>query len=173
MKVQVYLNEAPGHFDGFNPFRAALRLAVEFEIDAEAPHTFGEEAEGVYTGILSEVYTQLNVGGDLYPAEPYTFEYRKAGNRSLSVGDLVVLTHDSYSTITAAYSVEKVGWKRRWLDNHDEVPLIVRRALDRFWDVPDPFIPVARHDLTVDGDGMFQTVRPTSNPHLHDPEWVK
>jgi len=167
MKVQIYLNEARNHFDGFDPFRAALRLAVEFEIDAERPHTF-DGADEMYTEILSRIYTQLNVGGDVYPAEPYTFEYRKAGNRSLSVGDLVVLSyegHPLYRTSTA-YSVEKVGWTVRSM-------MAVKRGLARFGDVAGPFIPVPRHDLAVDDGGMFRTVRPSSYRYLPEPEWVK
>jgi hypothetical protein len=189
--VKVYLNENSG-FRAFNPFRAELRLAVEFQLDDTAPEFVfdddptltNEEADIAYRAardehatwvmpFLNRIYEQLNVGGDMFPAEPYTVEYRMAGNRSLSVGDLVVLEWDRELinvtregqpvTLheTEAYSVESVGFHRR-------PALAARRGVENFAKnegSPDHFIPVPRTDLAVNDEGLFvlKTDRPADS----------
>src|SRR5512139_3174672 len=99
MRIQVYLNEGQDNFFGFrNKFAddPRLRLAAEFDL-ADPTGT-----ETVYTR-LHEVFEQLNIGGDLVPAKDYTEAYRAAGNRSLSVGDVVVVGE-------VAYAVASFGW---------------------------------------------------------------
>lgn len=102
MRVTVYLNEARGSFFGFNvDDYAALRQAAQFELDPEL--TAGADP----MLILNHVYEQLNVGGDMVPATEWTTRYRAERNRSLSVGDVVVIgetawavDHIGFATIT-------------------------------------------------------------------------
>jgi hypothetical protein len=180
MKVKIYLNENSG-FRSFNPFRAQLRVAVEFDLDVTEPEfvfeydstTDNEQHDAAYTAarkehekwvdpILNMIYTQLNVGGDMiYPAEDWTVEYRMAGNRSLSVGDLVVFEVEKdlsrlvgrslTTTDTLAFSVESVGFKP-WLSS-----MAVRRGLKNYEEADkfDHFVPQPRTDLAVNDEGMF------------------
>jgi hypothetical protein len=90
--VTVYLNDARTA-GGFAPATAALRLALTFELDARVT---GDPRENVHL-ILSAVFEQLNIGGDLIAASDYTERYRAAGNRSLSVGDVVVVGESAFT----------------------------------------------------------------------------
>ncbi len=119
MKVTVYLNESRDMFLPFDFKTARLRQAIEFDLDAALPSGLPEakpftvealqaarqEREDATFKVLEEVFTQLNVGGDIYPAEEYTKDYRFAGNRSLSVGDVVAVDSEPYA-------VGRFGWKR-------------------------------------------------------------
>lgn len=118
MKIKVYLNESRDSFRGFDYKNARLREAAEFDLDAELPRlnlseagsleafeAFQKTKEAAAIAVLEGIFTQLNVGGDLYPAEDYTVAYREAGNRSLSVGDVVTLDG-------AAYAVGRFGWDK-------------------------------------------------------------
>jgi hypothetical protein len=179
--VKVYLNQA-SHFRAFNAFRAELQLAVTFEIDATEPEfvvtddpslsnaefdvryrAARDEHNTWVDPILNHVYEQLNVGGDVFPAEPYTVEYRMAGNRSLSVGDLVVLEWDrELANVTRdgrpvvvhevePFAVEPVGFKRT-------SSVAIRKGVENFTknaSNPDRFVPVPRTDLAVNDAGMF------------------
>lgn len=100
--VKVYLNESRDSFAGFvNQFSpAALRKVIEFDLDGRA---VGDPATNVNL-ILESVFEQLNIGGDLIPAAEYTKVYRQNRNRSLSVGDVVVVGE-------TAFSCESAGWK--------------------------------------------------------------
>jgi hypothetical protein len=90
MNVKVYLNE---YLSEFYVGPQALRLAARFELDGDEP-----------MAMLNEVFEQLNIGGDLAPATEWTEAYRAAGNRSLSVGDVVVLGE-------TAWTVARFGWE--------------------------------------------------------------
>ena len=119
MKITVYLNESDDSFRGFDFKTARLRQAIEFDLDAVLPD--GMPADPPFTvesfnaaqaakdkaiyAVLDGIFTQLNVGGDIYPAEDYTVEYRAAGNRSLSVGDVVALDG-------VPYAVGRFGWDK-------------------------------------------------------------
>jgi hypothetical protein len=142
MKVTIHLNEAPGSYiRGFVPSKAELVDAGTYDLpDFEYIPTFAglvtvmepeaarAEQEGYAMSVLNRIYEQLNIGGDLIPAQPYTEAYRAAGHRSLSVGDLVTLdtTDQSLLGFQGTYAVEKIGFSK--------VPaarLVIRRGLAR------------------------------------------
>lgn len=121
VKVTVYLNESRDMFSPFDFKTARLRQAIEFDLDAALPSALPPKGEPLSVEslqaarqahedaalkLLEEIFTQLNVGGDIYPAEDYTKDYREAGNRSLSVGDVVVLGG------SLPYAVGRFGWDR-------------------------------------------------------------
>lgn len=95
MTVTVYLNDGPHNFDGFDPASAQLREAVRF--DAVVSESVPSEA--TTTRLLETVFEQLNLDPDREWAQLYHAE----GNRSLSVGDVVVLGE-------IAWTVERSGW---------------------------------------------------------------
>lgn len=121
-EVTVYLNEARYSFsDGYNHKTARLRVAATFELDGldwVDPRVDGQLVSvGVLTAsfddqdariqsALNKVYEQLNVGGDIVPAEAYTTAYREAGNRSLSVGDVVEVGGRAFAV--ASFGFDKV-----------------------------------------------------------------
>lgn len=88
--VRVYLNDAENSFAGFVPATARLSLAADFDVAAPAGQAAVFEA-------LDDVFTQLNVGGDVVAATEYTRVYRSAGHRSLSVGDVIVLGETAFA----------------------------------------------------------------------------
>jgi hypothetical protein len=104
MKIMMYLNETRcGRFGFRNEGGpAALRLAARFDVDDSIA---GKIIDGKPIAALETVFEQLNIGGDMVPAEPWTTAYRAAGNRSLSVGDVVVVGD-------AAFAVASFGWDR-------------------------------------------------------------
>lgn len=83
MQVKVYINEAPELFSRLpgssGGYQAGdpLRLAVEYSV----------EGNGIY-GALEGAFYLFNEG---HPTQAEVARYRAAGNRSLSVGDVVVL----------------------------------------------------------------------------------
>lgn len=97
--IRVYLNEGEDHYFGFNPETAELRLAATWEHPLDGAgrplSSKGEPLTG--SGLLAEIYRQLNVGGDLVPATEYTERYRAGRNRSLSVGDVVVVGETAFA----------------------------------------------------------------------------
>jgi hypothetical protein len=99
---RIYLNDGPDSFRGNNLTTAALRLAASFDLDP--PQHSVSLSPVLITGVLEAIFEQLNVGGDLVPATDWTVAYRAAGNRSLSVGDVVVLGE-------LAYAVERFGFR--------------------------------------------------------------
>lgn len=94
--VQVWLNEEPNGmgFLGFKPHHP-LRLATEYYTDAKLLDS------GSATPVLEQAFEQLNID---QPVTEWAKEYRANRNRSLSVGDVVVVGE-------LAYSCESVGWK--------------------------------------------------------------
>lgn len=94
MRVTVYLNEGPGRFFKFDPAEARLLLAAAFELD---PKDWPVEH------LLSHIYEQLNVGGDMVEATEWTERYRANRNRSLSVGDVVVLGETAWAVASFGF----------------------------------------------------------------------
>lgn len=110
MRAVVYLNEGPGRFINFAASMAQLRLAAVFELTADAPHAnlaakaeLAGERHGV-DGILSYIFEQLNVGGDMVPATDWTKAYRANQHRSLSVGDVVVLGETAWAVASLGFT---------------------------------------------------------------------
>lgn len=134
MKITVYLNEARGaSFDGLTPSKAELIDAGTYDLPASdyIPVEGGRANQELFAqDILNRIYEQLNVGGDLIPAAPYTEAYRAAGHRSLSVGDLVTLTDDrSVLGFQGTYAVERFGFK-----DVIGARIVIRRGLARYAD---------------------------------------
>jgi len=98
--VAVYLNDARDSFLGFDPAQAQLRLVARFTIPAP------RDARAAM-GALEDVYVQLNVGGELVEPCAYTVDYRAAGHRSLSVGDVVVIGETAFAV--ARFGFDPVG----------------------------------------------------------------
>ena len=93
----VLLNESDGHFfAGYQP-GAALRQAAAFELD---PTLTAPAETGVPIRALEIVWHELNVD---VPTAGWARRYRAERNRSLSVGDVVILGE-------AAYAVTAAGW---------------------------------------------------------------
>lgn len=98
-QIKVYLNEGEDHFFGFhNKFADSPRLRLALVFDWVCPVPLSAQ------NILETVFEQLNIGGDLVPAEPWTEQYRHEHNRSLSVGDVVVVGE-------TAWACESTGWQ--------------------------------------------------------------
>jgi hypothetical protein len=93
----VYLNDADGNFLGFNTNAAArLREAARFDLEIldNAPTRYAAP------GALEIIFEQLNIHN---PQQPWAIDYRLAGQRSLSVGDVVVLGE-------TAWACASFGW---------------------------------------------------------------
>ena len=97
----IYLNEGTGHFEGFRQSTPAqLHAASSFTLTlAQAP------TQHHSTDALRSIFTELNIDD---PTTLWAQQYRTAGHRSLSVGDVVVigetawaLQSDGWSLITA------------------------------------------------------------------------
>ncbi len=98
VQIKVYLNEGEGRFMNFNSAfngNPRLRLAAAFTIATEIP----------IPAVRELVFEQLNVGGDLVPAAPWTNRYRADRNRSLSVGDVVVLGEVAYGCASSGWEI--------------------------------------------------------------------
>jgi hypothetical protein len=95
----VYLNDGDGNFLGFNTFAPAkLREAARFDLEI-LDHV---PTRCATPGALEIVFEQLNIGN---PQHPWASAYRRAGLRSLLVGDVVVLAETAWACAT-------VGWTR-------------------------------------------------------------
>lgn len=116
VNIKVYLNEGPDAFFPFDRATARLRKAAEFfepmvgyvspaEKSIEAMQTALDDEEAEARRLAEYIFEQLNVGGDIVPAADFTTVYREAGNRSLSVGDVVVIGR-------FAFAVGRFGWDR-------------------------------------------------------------
>ncbi len=139
MKVTIHLNNDRNSFRGFTPSTALLTDAGTYELpnfhyvpDRYIPGMTDDEAlenqELYVRDILNAVFEQLNVGGDVVPAQPYTEAYRAAGHRSLSVGDLVTLdgTDTDLMGFRGTYSVERFEFKKVLAAN-----TVIRRGVSR------------------------------------------
>lgn len=95
--VQVWINESPDGMFFMHGFRPGdtLRLAAEYYVDASMV------SDGSAYPVLNQAFHELNVDE---PAEDWAKSYRAERNRSLSVGDVVVVGE-------LAYACQSVGWK--------------------------------------------------------------
>lgn len=103
MNVTIYLNTSTdehgrslGRMDGYQPTHT---LTKAYQMVADPFGTTDLD-------VLRVVFDVFNVGDDpdfFNPPSPHAIEYRKAGNRSLSVGDVVVLDG-------RAYACARFGW---------------------------------------------------------------
>lgn len=108
VQVKVYLNEGPDNYFGFkNEFanEPRLRLAAAFTLPMRGDDTETPLSEHAVRRHLEYVFEQLNIGGDLVEATRWTERYRVEGNRSLSVGDVVVIGE-------TAWTVASAGWEQ-------------------------------------------------------------
>jgi hypothetical protein len=103
----VYLNDPP-QFLGFNRGGAAkLFAAAGFTTTLE-----GEASATEIKVVLEKVFDQLNIDD---PDKPWAIAYREASNRSLSVGDVVVIGE-------TAWAVGPRGWDLITADQlHDAI----------------------------------------------------
>jgi hypothetical protein len=84
----------------FMPYEPGHRLLQVARFECAFP------ACGSVDRLLGIIFEQLNIGGDPefgVPAAPWTTTYRAAGNRSLSVGDVVIIGEQ-------AFAAQWVGW---------------------------------------------------------------
>jgi hypothetical protein len=95
VSVKVMLNQDTNFLSDYAPGNRLVE-AASFELDY--PEVGGVEQ------LLEHVYEQLNVGGDIVPATEWTTKYRAEGNRSLSVGDVVLLGE-------TAWTCSSFGWQ--------------------------------------------------------------
>ena len=91
--VTVYLNDKTDFFGPVDAATAQLREAARFDVDAPATAT-------ELNWLLSSVFEQLNIDA---PAADWARRYRDERNRSLSVGDVVVVGE-------TAWAVARLGW---------------------------------------------------------------
>lgn len=97
LSTTVYLNDGDYQLLGFNTYAPArLRQAAHFDLHI-LDHV---PAEHVGPGGLEIVFEQLNIP---HPQYTWAIDYRRAGHRSLSVGDVVVLGE-------TAWECAAVGW---------------------------------------------------------------
>jgi len=94
LPVTVYLNESRDHFYGYQP-GDQLSAAATFEL----PPSLLDARDGQYA-MLELVFHELNVDN---PTEEWAQDYRARRNRSLSVGDVVLLGE-------SAFAVAGSGW---------------------------------------------------------------
>lgn len=91
LTTKVYLNEGRDNFFGFNEMSPAeLRLAAVFDLDIDDTDR-----------ALETVFHELNIDA---PTQPWAREYRADRNRSLSVGDVVVVGETAWACASAGWN---------------------------------------------------------------------
>ncbi|MEB3023414.1 MULTISPECIES: hypothetical protein [Mycolicibacter] len=95
--VRVCLNQSEDNFFGYQP-GAPLSEVVAFALSEEL---VGEIAGGIPARALELVFDELNVDD---PTTEWALRYRLDRNRSISVGDVVIVGDK-------AYAVERMGWQ--------------------------------------------------------------
>lgn len=95
MRVEIFHNEGPNNFHGYDPETAKLRLVFEYEAELGGAE---KEAEAAF-----RLFNAPEECLDEEDAE-IARAYRKAHLRSLSVGDVVRIGH-------FALAVDGIGWK--------------------------------------------------------------
>lgn len=91
--VTVCLNDNTDFFTGFDITASKLRRVVAFDVESPC------DADG-FEGLRNEVFRQLNIDD---PDKPWAQLYRAGRNRSLSVGDVIVVGESSWA-------VAPIGW---------------------------------------------------------------
>lgn len=107
--VQVWLNQCEdgwNFWEGYRPGDKML-LATEYYADAALLPDLRDGRSP--DRILNEAWRELNVD---FPTTLWAKEYRAKRNRSLSVGDVVVVGE-------AAYAVARLGWQSVSLPRED------------------------------------------------------
>lgn len=94
----IYLNRAPGSALGFNRY-APAQLHPVLHFDMAVPQNTRPTKTAVESA-LETIFEQLNIDD---PTETWALQYRLAGNRSLSVGDVVRIGE-------TAWAVADRGW---------------------------------------------------------------
>lgn len=107
--VTVYLNDTTDYFTPFDATTAQLREAVSFDTDVV------DLAD--LQGQLRRVFEQLNIDT---PTADWAKRYRENRNRSLSVGDVVVIGE-------TAWVVARFGWDQ--ISGADVTAAVERRGL--------------------------------------------
>ena len=96
LTTTVYLNAGAAYSSGFDAATACLYEAARFDL-AVGLHAPGPAA---VTAALEEIFCQLNIDT---PTAAWALQYRLAGHRSLSVGDVVTLGE-------TAWACAPLGW---------------------------------------------------------------
>lgn len=91
MKIQVYLNDSPST----HPQLVRLHKVLQFDVAEFTPIRVQ----------LEEVFAQLNIGGEFINPTAWTMDYRAAGHRSLSVGDVVVVGETAWQCAVAGWVI--------------------------------------------------------------------
>lgn len=95
----VYLNDGDDHFSGFNRYAPAkLREAARFDLEI-LDHV---PTQHVIPGALEIVFEQLNIPS---PHHSWAIAYRRAGQRSLSVGDVVVIGETAWACASSGWDL--------------------------------------------------------------------
>lgn len=117
MEIAVYLNEAElGGERAFVFESAVLRLAVQFQMPAAGAS--GRLPVELPVELLETVFDQLNIGGYLIAAEPWAARYLEAGNRLLSVGDVVVVDGHAYAVAASGWDFVPAAELQEAVDRH-------------------------------------------------------
>jgi hypothetical protein len=118
--IQVYLNTGRDWHDyDYSP--PSVRLALKFELSDTITHQL---IQGLPIATLERVFGQLNAAYHDRDDAPTSWanQFRRNVNRSLSVGDVVVVGE-------TAYAVTKSGWLRITTDQLLDAILSNRNAM--------------------------------------------
>lgn len=95
----VYLNDGPDQLLGFGAHAPAqLHAAASFTIDMAG----GRPDPDHIKAALEKVFEQLNIDD---PTESWALKYRLAGQRSLSVGDVVVIGETAWACAPSGWDL--------------------------------------------------------------------
>ncbi len=112
--VRVLLNQSEENFRGYR-HGATLSEVAAFELPEEL---VSQIADGVPVQALELVFRELNIDT---PTAEWALRYRLNRNRSLSVGDVVIVGE-------LAYAVESCGWA--------PVALVAEQITNRAYESP-------------------------------------
>ena len=94
----VYLNDGDDHFSGFNRYAPPNC--------AKPPGSTSKSSSRAYPardpGALEIVFEQLNIPS---PHHSWAIAYRRAGQRSLSVGDVVVIGETAWACASSGWDL--------------------------------------------------------------------
>lgn len=107
LAVTVLHNVVRGSFFGFDPEIADLRHGHTFQVIAD---NVNEAAK--LTWMLANIDSADDLPAHLSSYGPQVFKYRERMNRSLSVGDVLVMEDlDNHYETVGVMACEMVGWK--------------------------------------------------------------